>query len=77
MTEHMFTTRNSPETRNMHKDVKPETRRMVRVYRCSPESVALQIRGDKRYSHVALTFDEAREIAAALMQEVPRKEIGE
>lgn len=39
----------------------------VRVYRCSPDRVMLQIRGDKSFASVSLPFDAASEIAAALL----------
>ena len=41
----------------------------VRVYRSSPESVALQLRRDTEYCHVELSFKEAQQIAAALLEE--------
>lgn len=39
----------------------------VRTYRASPEDVLLQIRLASQYVSVALTFDEARELAARLI----------
>lgn len=39
----------------------------VRVYRASPEDVMLQMRRVKDYIGIALTFDEARELAAMLI----------
>lgn len=39
----------------------------VRAYRASPEEVCLQIRVEKRYANIFLTFEEARELARRIL----------
>jgi hypothetical protein len=43
----------------------------VRVWRESPESVALQLRLNNRYVTVSLSFEEAKQVRTALHDAIP------
>jgi len=70
----VITTRNKPR-RNTVRDLLQEPN-CVRAYRYSPESIMLQLRREKDYTGVCLTFDEAWQLVDALLDALPldRKE---
>ena len=69
MSEQIIQTRNKPR-RNMASDGALSSPNTVRVWRNSPEDVMLQLRRTKDYISIALTFEEARQIAAMLVEAV-------
>ena len=61
----MLATRNKPRRNVVREDLSGQD--CLRVYRNSPEDVMLQMRRTKDYIGIALSFDEARALAAMLI----------
>lgn len=66
MSDQIVKTVNKPR-RHMASDGMLSSPNSVRIYRNSPEDVMLQMRRTKDYIGIALTFVEAREVAARLI----------
>ena len=67
----VITTRNKPR-RSIVKDMTAQN--SVRAYRHSPEDIMLQLRREKDYVGIALTFDEVRTLIVALEVALPENE---
>lgn len=61
-----FPVRNRPRT-NRYGDPLTTGGNAVRAYRASPEEVFVQLRGEKTYTTLSLSFDEAREFARRIL----------
>ena len=69
MTDTLVTTKHKPR-RALVSNGYLSAPNSVRAFRASPEDVVLQIRREKDYVSVSLTFEEARQIAEALLSAV-------
>ena len=65
-TDRIFNTKNKPR-RNVSRDVLTH-QNTLRVFRSSPEDVHLQLRRVSDYVGISLSFAEARDVAAALLE---------
>lgn len=69
-----YKTQNSAKIKNFGKIcgyMNPDEKNSaLRVYRNSPTTVAIQIRGEKRYAMLVLNFDEAQELRDAIQRSI-------